>query len=90
MRTSIVLWQVFYCSIAYSEGGRLNFLFFSAYVIKVWPLSMSRKINEFGIDSLSTVGVGTWQEQENKFDLDSPVAGLYSYMILPSAHGQIM
>ena len=51
---------------------------------------MSRKINEFGIDSLSTVGVGTWQEQENKFDLDSPVAGLYSYMILPSAHGQIM
>ena len=39
MRTSIVLWQVFYCSIAYSEGGRAKFPDFSAYVIKVWPLS---------------------------------------------------
>ena len=37
-RTYIVLWQFFYCSTAYSEGGRVNFSIFSAYVIKVWPL----------------------------------------------------
>ena len=41
MRTSMISLQVFYCSIAYSEGGRVNFLDLSAYVIRVWPHTMT-------------------------------------------------
>ena len=38
MRTPIVFYHFFYCSLAYSEGGRVENFDFFAYVIKVWPL----------------------------------------------------
>ena len=49
MRISIVFWHFFYCSVAYSEGGRVKFSDFFAYVIKVWPL---RQNNSYAIDSI--------------------------------------
>lgn len=50
-------------------------------------VSKSRIINEFGINSTfsekySPVGVGTWQEQENKLDLDFFVQGVWFYTLV--------
>ena len=38
LRTPIVFWGIFYCSLTYAEGGRVKNLDISAYVLNEWSL----------------------------------------------------